>query len=122
MSDSLEDRYGRRIIGGFVLALVLVSAIHGYFLIEQNGPSAVGEVGVSLYIVTLVAWGFFREGFDTVRFRVLLYVGFVVWGTVDLLGGSDSPLTFVLLIGGSLLLARAAYRYSERQRKPVYDR
>ncbi|MWV64071.1 hypothetical protein GRS48_04420 [Halorubrum sp. JWXQ-INN 858] len=122
MSESLYGRYGRQVLGGALLALALLSAFAGFLQIQQHGLTAVGDVAVSLYIAGLVVWGYFREGFDTFRFRVLLYVGLVAWGTVDHLGGSDSPFTFVLLIGGSLLLARAAYKYAERQRKPVYDR
>lgn len=122
MSDSLYDRYGRQVIGGIVLGLALLSAVFGAISIEQRGLAAVGDVVVSLYIAGLVVWGYFREGFETVRFRALLYFGLVLWGTVDYLGGVESAFTFVLLIGGSLLLAREAYRYAERQRKPVYDR
>ncbi|WP_418280241.1 hypothetical protein [Halorubrum sp. DTA98] len=122
MSDSWYDRYGRHVIGGLILALALLSVVGGYIQIDRYGRTALGDVGVSVYIAGLVLWGFFREGFDTIRFRILLYLGLVLWGTVDYLSGSDSPFTFVLLIGGSLLLARAAYNYSETQRKPVYDR
>ena len=122
MSDSLYQRYGRQVLGGVILALALLSAVGGYFQIEQRGLAAVGDVGVSLYIAGLVIWGFFKEGFDTVRFRVALYFGLALWGTVDVLGGSESPFSYALLIGGSLLLARAAYKYADRQRQPVYER
>lgn len=122
MAGSWYDRYGRQVIGGLLLALALLSIASGYLRIAEQGLAALGDVAVSVYIAALVLWGFFREGFDTLRFRVLLYVGLVLWGTVDYLGGSDSPFTFVLLIGGSLLLARAAYTYAEDQRKPVYER
>ena len=122
MSDSLYDRYGRGVIGGLVLGLAILSVVGGYYQIEQGGTGAVPDVLVSLYIAGLVLWGFFREGFDTFRFRVLLYAGLVMWGTVDYLGGSDSALTYLLIIGGSLLLARATYTYADRQRKPVYER
>ncbi|SNR24929.1 hypothetical protein [Halorubrum vacuolatum] len=122
MSDSLYGRYGRQVLGGIILGLALLSAVGGYFQIEQRGLAAIGDVGVSLYIAALVVWGFFKEGFDTFRFRAALYFGLVLWGTVDILGGSESPLSYVLLIGGSLLLARAMYKYAEQQRKPVYER
>lgn len=122
MSDSLYDRYGRQVIGGLILALAILSIVGGYAQIAERGLAAAGDVLVSLYIVGLVLWGFFREGFDTFRFRIALYLGLVMWGTVDYVGGSDSPLTFVLLIGGSLLLARATYKYADRQRRPVYER
>ncbi len=122
MSDSLYGRYGRQVIGGVILALALLSAVSGYFRIEQEGLAAVGDVGVSLYLAALVTWGFFKEGFDTFRFRIALYFGLTLWGTVDVLTGSESPFSYVLLIGGSLLLARAAYKYADRQRKPVYER
>ncbi len=122
MSDSLYDRYGRQVIGGLILALAILSIVGGYAQIAERGLAAAGDVLVSLYIAGLVLWGFFREGFDTFRFRIALYLGLVMWGTVDYVGGSDSPLTFVLLIGGSLLLARATYKYADRQRRPVYER
>ncbi|GAB7090750.1 hypothetical protein JCM18237_10210 [Halorubrum luteum] len=122
MSDSLYDRYGRGVIGGLILGLAILSVVSGYYRIAEGGTDAIADVLVSLYIAGLVLWGFFREGFDTFRFRVMLYVGLVLWGTVDYLGGSDSAFTFLLIIGGSLLLARAMYTYADRQRKPVYER
>lgn len=122
MSDSLFDRYGRPAIAVVVIVMATLSLFSGYLRFEQQGAVALADSAVSLYIAGLMLWGLFREGFDTFRFRVLLYLGLILWGSVDFLLGTDSTISMVLLIGGSLLLARAAYQYAQQQRKPVYDR
>jgi|AntRauMinimDraft_4_1070384.scaffolds.fasta_scaffold00066_24 hypothetical protein len=122
MSDSTFDRYGRPAIAVVVLSMALLSVFSGYLRFEQQGVVAVADSAVSVYIAGLMLWGLFREGFNTDRFRVLLYLGLVLWGSVDLLVGTDSTLSLVILIGGAVLLGRAAYQYAQRRQKPVYDR
>lgn len=122
MSDSTFDRYGRPAIAVVVLSMALLSVFSGYLRFEQQGVVALADSAVSVYIAGLMLWGLFREGFDTDRFRVLLYLGLVLWGSVDFLIGTDSTLSLVILIGGALLLGRAAYQYTQRRQKPVYDR
>ncbi len=122
MSDSLFDRYGRPALAVVIVVMATLSVFSGYLRFEDQGVAALADSAVSLYIALLVLWGLFREGFDTFRFRVLLYLGLIFWGTVDFLLGTDTTFSMVILIGGSLLLARAAYQYAQRQRKPVYDR
>ncbi len=122
MSDSLYDRYGRQVIGGIILALAMLSIVSGYFRIGQEGLAAVGDVAVSLYIAGVVLWGLLDEGFDTVRFRIALYIGMVLWGVSDFVAGTDSAVSFVVLAVGSVLLIRAVYSYVQARRKPVYER
>ncbi len=122
MSDSLYERYGRQLIGGIILALATLSIVSGYFRIGQEGLAAVGEVAVSVYIAGVVLWGLLDEGFDTFRFRVALYVGMVAWGVSDFVAGTDTVVSFIVLIAGSVLLTRAVYQYVQTQRKPVYER
>ncbi|MGM0449127.1 MAG: hypothetical protein ACQERM_12910 [Methanobacteriota archaeon] len=122
MSDSTFDRYGRPAIAVVVLSMALLSVFSGYLRFEQQGVVALADSAVSVYIAGLMLWGLFREGFDTDRFRVLLYLGLVLWGSVDFLIGTDSTLSLVILIGGALLLGRAVYQYAQRRQKPVYDR
>ncbi|MES3161992.1 MAG: hypothetical protein PPP55_10560 [Halorubrum sp.] len=122
MSDSLYERYGRQVIGGIILALATLSLVSGYFRIGQEGLTAVGEVAVSLYIAGVVLWGLLDEGFDTVRFRIALYVGMVAWGVSDFVAGTDSVVSLVVLVVGGILLTRAVYGYVQRRRKPVYER
>ncbi|WP_435093225.1 hypothetical protein [Halorubrum sp. N11] len=122
MSDSTFDRYGRPSIAVVVLVMATLSLYSGYLRFEQQGIVVIADSAVSLYIAGLMLWGLFREGFDTPRFQILLYLGLVLWGGVDFLLGTGSTVSVVLGVGGLILLARAAYRYSQRQRKPVYDR
>ncbi|EMA66824.1 hypothetical protein C461_09946 [Halorubrum aidingense JCM 13560] len=122
MSDSTFDRYGRPAIAVVVLSMALLSVFSGYLRFEQQGVVALADSAVSVYIAGLMLWGLFREGFGTDRFRVLLYLGLVLWGSVDFLIGTDSTISLVILIGGALLLGRAAYQYAQRRQKPVYDR
>jgi hypothetical protein len=122
MSDSTFDRYGRPAIAVVVLSMALLSVFSGYLRFEQQGVVAVADSAVSVYIAGLMLWGLFREGFNTDRFRVLLYLGLVLWGSVDLLVGTDSTLSLVILIGGAVLLGRAAYQYAQPRQKPVYAR
>lgn len=122
MSEAAKGGTFRKVLGGVILALALVSAFSAALRIGEFGLVAAGDAAVSLYIAGLVVWGFFKEGFDTDRFRALLYLGLMLWGTVDYLAGSESPFTYLLMIGGALLLARVAYKYGEKQKKPVYER
>ena len=122
MGDSLFDRYGRPAIAVVIIVMAMLSVFSGYLRFDQQGFAALADSAVSLYIAALMLWGLFREGFDTFRFRVLLYLGLILWGSVDFLLGVDSTISLIMLIGGSLLLARAAYQYAQRQQKPVYER
>ena len=122
MSDSLSDRYGRPVVVGVVVVLAALSVASAYLRIDTAGTAAVGDALVSLYIAAVVIWGTFREGYDTVRFRIALYGVLVLWGTVDVVSGADAPLAYVFLVGGSLLIAWESYSYSRDQRKPVYER
>lgn len=122
MGDSLFDRYGRPAIAVVIIVMAMLSVFSGYLRFDQQGFAALADSAVSLYIAALMLWGLFQEGFDTFRFRVLLYLGLILWGSVDFLLGVDSTISLIMLIGGSLLLARAAYQYAQRQQKPVYER
>jgi hypothetical protein len=115
MSDSTFDRYGRPAIAVVVLVMAALSLFSGYLRFEQQGIAALADSAVSLYIAGLMLWGLFREGFDTFRFRVLLYLGLVFWGSVDFVLGTNSTISLILLTGGLLLLARAAYQYAQRR-------
>lgn len=122
MSDSTFDRYGRPAIAVAVLVMAALSLFSGYLRFDQQGIVALADSAVSLYIAGLMLWGLFREGFDTFRFRVLLYLGLVFWGSVDFFLGTNSTIAVTLIIGGLLLLARAAYQYAQRRQKSVYER
>jgi hypothetical protein len=119
MSESPSERYGRRLIGGTVVGLAGLSVAAGVLRFGEVGIAVVGDVAVGLYIAGLALWGLFREGFDTHRFRAALYAGLVLWGTADLLGGAGSTVSFVILIGGSLLLAWEASGYVRRRHSPT---
>ena len=122
MSDSTFDRYGRPAIAVVVLTRATLSLFSGYLRFEQQGIVVLADSAVSVYIAGLMLWGLFREGFDTLRFRVLLYLGLVLWGGVDFLLGTGSTVSVILAVGGSILLARMVYRYTQRRGKPVYER
>lgn len=122
MSDSLYDRYGRRLVGGTILGLAILSVASGLVRLQDAGLVAVGDILVSLYVAGLALWGLFREGFDTPRFRTALYAGLVLWGAVDVLAGDPSAVSYVLLFGGLVLFARSAYRYRRDRDEPVSER
>lgn len=122
MSDSPLERYGRPALAVVILSLAVLSAVSGYQRLETQGAAAAGDVVVNLYIAGLVVWGLAVEGFETDRFRVLLYLGLVLWGVVDVAVGATTVFSVVFLVIGTALLARVGYRYIQRWQNPVYDR
>lgn len=122
MSDSLYQQYGRPLIKVAVMFLAGLSVAGAYVQIQTFGVAGIPDAIVSLYIAGLILWGVFWEGFQTFRFRVLLYAGVILWGTTGLIQDPGNTLSAILVIGGSLLLARVGYKEYERRNKPVYKR
>lgn len=122
MSDSLYDRYGRSVLKVIVVFLAGTSLASAYYQLTTYGLSGVPDALVSVYIAALIVWGMFYEGFDTFRFRGLLYLGVTLWGTVEVIGNPDATWAYLIVIVGALLLARTGYKEYERRTKPVYER
>ncbi len=106
MSDSSPDAELNgftKIALGIVLAIVLVGAVASVWLL---GVSALPAAIVSVYVVTVIAYGVTRGSVRTKRFRVALYLGVFAWGGVEYLGGARDLLTYLLLAIGALMLTR----------------
>ena len=107
MAPRLSDRQVTLLSKAFVVVLFLVVLVSAYFQLQTGGDTfELLEVVVSLYIVSIVALGVFRDSFDTRRFRIALYVGVVAWALVSFVGGNQSVVTVLLLVLGALLLTR----------------
>ncbi|WP_049983353.1 hypothetical protein [Halorubrum sp. BV1] len=110
MVDARIGRYGRLAVAGAVVLLAVLSAASGSARLGTQGAAAAGDVVVSLYIAALVVWGVVAEGFRTDRFRVLVSLGLVLWGVVDVAVGAATARSVALLVIGTALLARVGYR------------
>jgi glucan phosphoethanolaminetransferase (alkaline phosphatase superfamily) len=106
MAPQLSDSQVTILSRAFVVLLVVFVLLGAFFQLQTGDPFAILEVVVSLYVVSLVALAVFRGGFDTRRFRIALYVGVVAWALVNYVGGTQSIVTILLLVLGSLLLTR----------------
>ncbi|SEO68269.1 hypothetical protein SAMN04487948_104157 [Halogranum amylolyticum] len=106
MAPRLSDRQITVVTRAFVALLFLVVLVSAYFQLQTGGLFELLEVAVSLYVVSLVALAVFRGGFDTRRFRIALYAGVVAWALVNFVGGTQTVVTILLLVLGSLLLTR----------------
>ncbi|GAA0506774.1 hypothetical protein SAMN04488066_101220 [Halorubrum aquaticum] len=120
--SEVYDRYGRPVVVGFVVVLAGLSVASAYLRVSSAGLAAAGDALISLYIAGVVVWGTFREGYDTARFRIALYGVLVLWGSADLIAGSEGAIPYLFLIGGSLLIAWESYSHTRDRGKPVYER
>ncbi|KTG08630.1 hypothetical protein AUR64_18365 [Haloprofundus marisrubri] len=101
-SDSTFGRTWRLLLLamlGFVFATTVLQ-------FQVEGVSALPEIFVSLYVVTVVGYGVVTDSMDTRRFRIALYAGAVAWGGVRLANGDTSLVTYALLGFGAFLLTR----------------
>ncbi|MFC5367000.1 hypothetical protein [Salinirubrum litoreum] len=93
-----------------VLALVLVGVVAAGAIsqLSTQGLAAAPSALISLYVVSVVAYGTLRDEMDTTRFRVAFYVGVALWGALRVYEG-DGLWALGLFVVGAALLVRELY-------------
>ncbi|XVH31762.1 hypothetical protein ACNS7O_00875 [Haloferacaceae archaeon DSL9] len=112
MSESATySKYVKPVIRFAVVFLVAFSIIGSYTLITERGatPGVLADVVVNLYIAALVFYGVFWDAMNTRRFRIALYLGIAGWGVSGFIAGSETAITYVLVLGGGVLLVRELF-------------
>jgi len=72
-------------------------------------------------VAALMLYGVFANAWGTTRFRLALYAGIVLWGLADYATGTVDDYSWLLLGGGTALLAWTLTRTYRDRTTPVYD-
>ena len=89
--------------------------------LRARGLAAAGDAAVTLYVAALMLYGVFANAWGTTRFRLALYAGIVLWGLADYATGTVDDYSWLLLGGGTALLAWTLTRTYRDRTTPVYD-
>ncbi|WP_138007235.1 hypothetical protein [Halalkalirubrum salinum] len=95
----------------FVIALIVLSVLTSAALLRSDGVTlnTVSSVFVNLYVAGLVFYGIFYNKMNSRPFRIALYGGVILWGVTDLLTGTETTMTYLLILGGGALVTREAF-------------
>jgi hypothetical protein len=107
MSDDGPTRT-QQVVRVLALLLVGVVAAGAVSQLSTEGLTAAPSALLSLYVVSVVAYGTLRDEMDTRRFRVAFYVGVALWGALRVYEG-DGLWALGLFVVGAALLVRELY-------------
>ncbi len=120
MGDTLWERFGGTAVRGFVVFFVAVFLVSTATELQQQGVTALPNAVIGLYVIGLIAWATFYNGFEDLRFRVLLAIGLVAWGGLDVVRSQISTTSLLYLSIGVGLLGLSAWE-RRRDGQPLYE-
>lgn len=120
MANTLWERYGGTAARALVMFFVAVFLASTATELQQQGVTALPNAVIGMYVIGLIAWATFYNGFEDLRFRVLLAIGLVAWGGLDVVRSQVSSTSIMYVSIGVGLLGLSAWE-RRRDGKPLYE-
>ncbi|ERH03671.1 MAG: hypothetical protein J07HR59_00792 [Halorubrum sp. J07HR59] len=113
MGETLWDQFGETAVRAFVVIFAGLFLLSTVADVQQQGLTALPTALIGMYVIGLTGWAGFYDGLEDPRFRVLLALGLVAWGGVDIVRSQLSTTSIAFVSLGAGLLGLSAW---ERRR------